>query len=98
SMRVAFVAREIYPYVGGGIAPIVAAAARQLSTVADVTVVTSAAHREAHEARHEDDGVRWLFVEEPEDEEIGNWFGYLHAWSANLYRTTHAGAHAEWRD
>lgn len=90
-MRVAFVAREIYPYVGGGIAPIVAAAARRLSSVAEVTIVTAASHREAHEARGVDDGVRWLFVEEPTEEELGSWFGHLHAWSARVYETLRAG-------
>ena len=39
-MRIALVTRELYPYVGGGIAPIVAAAARQLVEIAEVTVVT----------------------------------------------------------
>ena len=90
-MRIAFVAREIYPYVGGGIAPIVAAAARQLAAVADVTIVTSSTHREAHERRGVDDGVRWLFVEEPGDDDVGSWFGYLHAWSARVYETLRAG-------
>lgn len=90
-LRIAFVAREIYPYAGGGIAPIVAAAARQLSPVAEVTVVTSASYREEHEQRGTDDGLRWLFVEEPPDEEIGNWFGYMHAWSARVYETLRAG-------
>jgi glycogen(starch) synthase len=90
-MRVAFVAREVYPYVGGGIAPIVAAAARQLSAVADVTIVTSAAHREAHERRGVDDGVRWLFVEEPDEDEVANWFGYMHAWSGRVYEVLRSG-------
>src|SRR3954447_1869268 len=90
-MRIAFVAREVYPYVGGGIAPIVAAAARQLSSVAEVTVVTAASHRAAHEARAADDGIRWLFVEEPEQDELGDWAGYMHVWSARVYEALRAG-------
>ena len=49
AVRIALVSRELYPYVGGGIAPIVTAAARHLAEVAEVTVVTSAQHRETHE-------------------------------------------------
>jgi len=48
-MRIAFVAREFYPFIGGGIAPIVAAAARQLAEVGEVTVVTSASYRQEYE-------------------------------------------------
>ena len=36
-MRIALVSREIHPYVGGGIAPIVTAAAGLLSEIAEVT-------------------------------------------------------------
>jgi glycogen(starch) synthase len=83
-LRIALVAREVYPYVGGGIAPIVAAAARTLSDVADVTIVTSSAHREAHEQRDWEDRLRWVFVDEPDAEELGGWFNYMHAWSARV--------------
>jgi hypothetical protein len=44
-VRVALVSREIHPYVGGGIAPIVTAAAELLSQVAEVTLFTSAGRR-----------------------------------------------------
>jgi glycosyltransferase involved in cell wall biosynthesis len=85
-VRIALVSREIYPYVGGGIAPIVAAAAQRLTQVAEVTVVTSADHREKHiEAGGDPPGVRFVFVEEPESEAAwAGWFSYMHAWSARV--------------
>jgi glycogen synthase len=83
-LRIALVAREVYPYVGGGIAPIVAAAAQHLSEIADVTIITSAAHREAHEQRDWESRVEWVFVEEPDAEDLGGWFNYMHAWSARV--------------
>jgi glycogen synthase len=92
-MQIAFVAREFYPFIGGGIAPIVAAAARQLSEVAEVTVVTSASHREQYErlrARGDERlppaSVRMLFVEEPHSEEWGAFMSYMHAYSARVDR------------
>jgi glycogen synthase len=92
-MRLALVAREFYPFVGGGIAPIVAAAARELSTAAEVTVVTTAAHRDEHErlVREGDPrlppaGVRMVFVDEPNPADWGAFLSYMHAWSARVYR------------
>jgi glycogen synthase len=84
--RIALVSREIYPYVGGGIAPIVAAAAQRLSAVAEVTVVTSSAHRDQHLTEGGNtQGIRFVFVDEPTDDEVAGWFSYLHRWSANVY-------------
>ena len=92
-MRIAFVAREFYPFIGGGIAPIVAAAARQLSESAEVTVVTSAGHREEYERlRAKGDprlppaSVRVLFVEEPDSQSWGAFMSYMHAYSARVDR------------
>ena len=92
-MRIAFVAREFYPFIGGGIAPIVAAAARQLAEVAEVTVVTSAGHRAEYERlratgdpRLPPDSVRLVFVEEPDGEEWGPYLSYMHAYSARVDR------------
>lgn len=89
-MRIALVSRELYPYVGGGIAPIVAAAARDLSRVADVTLVTSAAHRPCHEAlraqgdpRVLPEAVRHVWVADP-PQEYGAWLSYLHAYSSRV--------------
>ena len=85
-MRVALVSREIHPYVGGGIAPIVAAAAQRLSRIAEVTVVTSDAHRAQHLAAGGDpQGIRFVFVEEPDEHAVAGWFSYMHRWSANVY-------------
>ena len=50
AVRIALVSREVYPYIGGGIAPIVTAAARSLSQIAEVLVLTSSGHREAARA------------------------------------------------
>jgi glycogen(starch) synthase len=92
-VRIALVSRELYPYVGGGIGAIVAAAARLLSTIADVTVVTSAAHRGEHgqlsavgDPRVLPESVRLCWVEEPEPDELGAYFSYMHAFSARVDR------------
>ena len=88
--RVALVAREVYPFVGGGIAPVVFAAAQQLTRIAEVTLVTSSEHRERHaEMVAAGDprlpaGVRWVFAEEPTEEERGGWFSFMHVWSARV--------------
>jgi glycogen synthase len=90
-VRLALVAREFYPFIGGGIAPIVAAAARQLARLGEVTVFTSQSYREEHERlaaagdpRLPPKGVRLVFVEEPAS--TGAYFSYMHAWSARLDR------------
>src|SRR5215210_2412697 len=92
-MQIALVAREFYPFIGGGIAPIVAAAARQLSDVAEVTVVTSGSHREEYarlRARSDErlppTSVRVLFVDEPHSEEWGAFMSYMHSYSARVDR------------
>jgi glycogen synthase len=91
-MRFALVAREIAPFVGGGIAPLVTNAATLLSEVGDVTLITSANHRSAyHAARAAGDprlpppSVRTLFVPEPEDGDFGNFMSHMHAWSARVH-------------
>jgi glycogen synthase len=90
-MRVALVSREFYPFVGGGIAPIVAAAARYLAGIADVTVVTSAAYRDEYERlaaagdpRLPPGSVRLVFVDEPDGDSWGAYFSYMHAYSARV--------------
>jgi glycogen(starch) synthase len=95
-MRMALVSRELYPFIGGGIAPIVAATARELSSIADVTIVTSATYRESYE-RLRDAGdpripppsVRVVFVEEPAGD-YGGYLSYMHAWSARADRALRA--------
>jgi glycogen synthase len=92
-MQIAFVAREFYPFTGGGIAPIVAAAARQLAELAEITVVTSASYRQEYERlrAHGDprlppDSVRLVFVEEPDGDDWGEFLSYMHAYSARVDR------------
>ncbi len=87
-MRLVFVSREVYPFVGGGIAPIVSATAQALGDIAEMTIVTSAANRPLYESlrRQGDDrlpqDVRFLFADEPE--EVGGFFSYMHAYSAGV--------------
>jgi glycogen(starch) synthase len=95
-MRMALVSRELYPFIGGGIAPIVAATARELSTIADVTIVTSADHRESYErmrdagdARIPPPNVRIVFVDEPATD-YGGYMSYMHSWSARVDRALRA--------
>jgi glycosyltransferase involved in cell wall biosynthesis len=91
-VRIALVSRELYPYVGGGIAPIVAQTARTLARVAEVIVFTSADHREYHErlAAVGDErllpaAVRVVFVDEPASDDIGAAYTYMHAYSARVH-------------
>lgn len=91
-MRIALVARETYPYIGGGIAPIVVAAARLLAPHAEVTLVTSADYREQHERlraagdpRLVPESVRMAWVPEPQKEEIGAFYSHMHHWSARAH-------------
>jgi glycosyltransferase involved in cell wall biosynthesis len=93
-VRIALVARELYPYIGGGIAPIVTAAARLLSQAAEVTVVTSGEHRDEHERlraagdpRLVPESVRMAWVEEPREDELGAYYSYMHHWSARVHAT-----------
>ncbi len=81
------------PYVGGGIAPIVTAAATLLSDVAEVTVVTTDRHRDAHERLRAEadprlvpDSVRLVWAPEPEEGRIGAFFSHMHAYSARVDR------------
>lgn len=100
-MRVAFVSRELHPYIGGGIAPIVAAAARQLSEHAEVTVFTTVRSRrtDAHLRAEQDqrllpDDVQIVWVPE-QDTPVGDAaFSHMHAYSANVFHALkqHYGA------
>jgi glycosyltransferase involved in cell wall biosynthesis len=91
-MRICLVSRELYPYVGGGIAPIVAAQARVLSEVAEVVLVTTAASRADHERlvregdpRLPPQDVELLFVDEPAGHDHGAYLSHMHAWSARVH-------------
>jgi glycogen(starch) synthase len=91
---VVLVSRELYPFTGGGIAPMVAATAELLTEIADVTIVSTAFHREEYERlranpddvrRLPSEGVRFEFVDEPEEEELGGYLSHMHGWSARVF-------------
>ena len=93
-MRVAFVAREVYPFIGGGIAPIVAAAARQLSDAAEVAWSRAASHREEHERLRAQGDPRlpparpcgWSSSRSRDSEDWGAFMSYMHSYSARVDR------------
>ena len=96
-MRIALVSRELYPYIGGGIAPIVTQAARDLSEIAEVTVFTSDGHRATHERlaaaadpRLLPEGVRIVWVPDLEASEVGGFLSFMHAYSARVDATLRA--------
>ncbi len=86
---IALCTRELHPFIGGGIAPIVHALSGVLSQGADVTLITTAAHRERYEALQAEGpvfapGVRVVFVQEPPPER-GYYYSWLQGWSHRLY-------------
>lgn len=94
--RIALVSREVYPLGGGGLGNYVTWAAAALADVAEVTVLTTAAHRDEYERlRAAADerlpaAVEIEFVEEPpgghpKDWNHGSWFGPFHLWSARVF-------------
>ncbi len=92
-MRIAFVSREVYPLGGGGIAQFVSAAARLLSSVAEVTIVTTslsegtyARMRAQEDPRLPGDDVRFAFVPEPTAEEADAWTHVMHCYGARVYQ------------
>jgi glycogen synthase len=91
---VVLVSRELYPFTGGGIAPMVAATAELLTEIADVTIVTTAFHRAEYERlRAEPDearrlppeSVRFEFVEEPGEDDLAGYLSHMHGWSARVF-------------
>jgi glycogen(starch) synthase len=91
-MRIALVSRELHPF-GGGIGVQVAGAAAALSSVAEVTVLTSSAHEHQWRALQRSApadplrDVRVAFVEEPTPGDIGSYYSFLHLYSARVYET-----------
>ncbi len=90
--HIVLVGRELYPFVGGGIAPIIAANAQALSDVADVTLLTTHLHREAYErlivaGPLYGPGVEVEFVTEPGPEPgaRGAHYSHMHAWSSRVF-------------
>ncbi|MGI8904031.1 MAG: glycosyltransferase [Solirubrobacteraceae bacterium] len=88
----AFASREIYPLAGGGIGQFVTAAARILSSVAEVTILTTSLFEEAYDRlraagdpRLPGEDVRVAFVPEPTIEEAGAWTHVMHCYGARVY-------------
>ncbi len=84
--------REVYPLGGGGIGQFVAAAARLLSRVAEVTILTTSVFADTYEQlraagdpRLPGDDVRLVFVPEPTVEEAGAWSHVMHCYGARVY-------------
>jgi glycogen(starch) synthase len=91
-VRVALVSREVYPLGGGGIGQFVAAAARLLARIAEVTVITTSVFQERYERLRAagdrspwGEGVRVAFVPEPTVEEAEPWYHVMHCYGARLY-------------
>ena len=91
-MRVALASREVYPFGGGGIGQFVAAAARLLSSIAEVTILTSSNFAETYDllrARRDPrlpgEDVRIAFVPEPTIEEAIPWSHLMHCYGERLY-------------
>src|SRR4051794_13096783 len=87
--RVALVSREIHPYVGGGIAPIVTETATLLSTVAEVALFTSARHRDVHVEAATETPYELVWVSEPEAG-VGRVFSHMHQYSARVHHALRA--------
>lgn len=92
-MRVALVSRELHPYVGGGIAPVVAGLARLLRPHAQVTVVTSERHHALHRklVREGDPrvlpaDVRLVWVPEDTSPPTDAAYSVMHRYSAEVLR------------
>lgn len=88
-LRIALVSREVYPFVlGGGLGRYVTATAETLAAVAEVTIFTSDLYEERyHELRAAGSadlpaGLRYVFVPEPREEDVGAFYHHLHCWSA----------------
>jgi glycogen synthase len=100
--RFALVSREVHPFDGGGIGVYIAACARLLATLGEVTIFTSSMHEEsframvaAHDPRMPPPGVQMVFVPEPEPDEIAGYFSPLHLYSARVLEALrrHYGRH-----
>ena len=93
-MRIALVSAELYPFAGGGIGQFTNAAARLLSTLGEVTVLTSSrGQAEQERLRGSDDPrllppeIRVAFVPEPSTDERQGFFSPAHLYSARVYDT-----------
>jgi glycosyltransferase involved in cell wall biosynthesis len=89
--RLALVSREVYPFGGGGLGAYVTATADALAEIAEVTILT----RDVYEAQYErlrvasspllpHRDVRFAFVPDVGDDEVGSYFNQTHRWSARV--------------
>jgi hypothetical protein len=90
-VQVALVSREVYPLAGGGIGEFVAAAARLLASVAEVTIVTTSSCRPVYERLLEEGderlppaGVRVAFVQELTAEEAEGFYYVVQGYGARV--------------
>ncbi|MGI8714106.1 MAG: glycosyltransferase [Solirubrobacteraceae bacterium] len=90
-MRIALASREVYPLGGGGIGQFVTAAAKLLSGIAEVTILTTSVFaaeyerlRAAGDARLPAGDVRIVFVPEPAVEEASAWTHVMHCYGARV--------------
>lgn len=88
-VRIALVSREVHPFVGGGLGAFVSAAARLLSRVAEVTILTTSSFRPVYEQllaasdpRLPPTSVRIAFVEEPDEDEAGGFYDFVQCYGA----------------
>ena len=82
----------MHPLGGGGIGQFVAGAARLLSRIAEVTIITTSVfeqhYRQLHaggDPRLPGPGVRIVFVPEPTVEDAGAWYDVMHCYGARVY-------------
>ena len=90
-MRIALVSREVHPFIGGGLSRYVTATAQTLAPLGEVTIFTTSTFEPAYHRLEEEgtrdlpNGVRFVFVKEPTEEDRGSFYHHLHAWSARAY-------------
>ncbi len=91
-VRVVLVSREVYPFEGGGISYYVSSTARDLAPVAEVTILTTAAHEPEYRRLvaagdpRLPPGVRFEFVAPPRPVPDGadGYYGFFHHYSARV--------------
>ncbi len=89
-LRIVLVSRELAPFGGAGIGTYVRSTADALAPIADITLITT----DVHEPRYRELAAvgderfpsgRIVFVPEPRLEDVGNFYGIEHCWSARAY-------------
>jgi glycogen synthase len=83
--RIALVSREVWPFhEGGGLGRSVRAFASALAPVVDLTLVLPDSYRGKLPDDHPGlvEGVRYLFVRDPQEPDLERFSSFYHAWSA----------------